>query len=100
MKTKHAFWTGFCLSALVSSFLTWAFTADHYGHIYRGDLIAGIMCRVHKLETVRHGSFGDTINLCVDLSDAIPEDQLWDEALALIEENFALRRKLESEKNQ
>jgi len=60
--------------------LGWSFAADHYGHIVRGDLGAGIMCRVHGLDGVRVGMYPHSSNyLCADLSGAIPEQQLFDE---------------------
>lgn len=79
----------FALGCLFAAPLAWLITADHYGHILRGDPTAGIACRIYDLQTVRYGHWGETVNLCVDLSGAIPERQLWDELKAQIENNFA-----------
>ena len=64
----------------LGALLGWGFAADHYGHIVRGDLGAGIMCRVHGLDGVRVGMYPHSSNyMCVDLSGAIPEQQLFDQ---------------------
>lgn len=69
--------------------LSWLITADHYGHIVRGDTISGIACRINELDAVRVGPIGETETLCIDLSPAIPEQVLWDDLISQIEENFA-----------
>lgn len=67
------------IGVLIGAFLSWLMSADHYGRIGRGDTTAGIMCRVHGMDTVRVGAFLEAPEyVCIDLRYATPERDLWD----------------------
>ena len=83
---------GKALSFGIGAILAWVVTADHYGHIMRGGTIGGIMCRIHGLDTIRAGSFGETHYLCADLTYATPEKDLWDELHTAILDHWSVPR--------
>lgn len=79
----------FCIGLLTGALVSWLFTADHYGHIYRGDTIAGIMCRVYGYDAVRIGGWDEEETVCIDLSRATPEDDLWGEYWRTLHSNWS-----------
>lgn len=81
-------------SALFASgaFLAWLITADHYGHIVRADPVAGIICRVHGLTTVRMGHWREATYVCADLTRAEPEQAHFDRMMDSIREHWGLPR--------
>ena len=69
------FLCGLTLGAIIS----WAACADHYGMILTSSSFSGIFCRIYGYDTVLRGSLFDRTSLCVDLTYAIPEQDLQDD---------------------
>ena len=57
--------------------ITWFVTADHYGRILTGTPGMGLGCRMNGLQTVWYGKWGERTAYCVDLENAVPEQDVW-----------------------
>lgn len=80
------------IGAVLGGFVAWAVAADHYGHILRGDLAGGIMCRVHGLSTIRSGPFGSSENICAHIAYTTPERDLWDATYQRLADAWSIPR--------
>lgn len=84
------------LGIVIGAFFGWLITADLYGRISTNDTIGGIVCRMYGLDGVRvydQNYFDlDREYVCIDLSHATPEEDLWEDLKERIRTSFSVPR--------
>lgn len=72
----------YAIGFFAGAILTFVIVADHYGRLITNSTISGILCRVHGLDGMIVGEWGEKKEVwCVDMLNAVPEQQLFDEMI-------------------
>lgn len=68
----------FFLGIFIGFIVGWFIVTDLHGNIARHDPLFGILCRAHNLDAILLNAWGEDRKwVCTDLSDAIPEEELF-----------------------